>query len=356
MDIKDAKKALVGKVVTLSDYWGDGRGGSQDAIGEIKNVRLYGKNKTPIAEVVYPNGDEQQIRLDEIDDGKMKDSYKTPVTISDDKTKLDAIKNKIAGNSAKEKIASMEKTETKKTNDCNFKGMKLTEILDSLDDWEDDDWNNGELNDKLTDAIKSAIKKEGIDEKKFNEIAKKYQGLDLVYSDYTGDPEGDFAKLLKPLDDWEDEDWNDDKKNKKLSSDIKGLIMKHKMSESDFRKMAKKYQGLDLVYTDYVPKDSDLYKKYNSGASKDTGKKLEDSIISAISADKGGLDDSAKTKKKIKKIAAAVKDFVSKNPKVNLTSKDIDDILWLNDDVIEKRYGKLDGFKKLYDAIDAFYE
>ena len=96
MDIKDAKKALVGKVVTLVDYWPDGRGGSQDAIGEIKNVRLYGKNKTPIAEVVYPNGDEQMIRLDEIDDGKMKDSYKTPVTISDDKKKLDAIKNKIA--------------------------------------------------------------------------------------------------------------------------------------------------------------------------------------------------------------------------------------------------------------------
>lgn len=96
MDIKDAKKALVGKVVTLADYWPDGRGGSQDAIGEIKNVRLYGKNKTPIAEVVYPNGDEQMIRLDEIDDGKMKDSYKTSVTISDDEKKLDAIKNKIA--------------------------------------------------------------------------------------------------------------------------------------------------------------------------------------------------------------------------------------------------------------------
>ena len=266
MDIKDAEKALVGKVVTLSDYWGDGRGGSQDAIGEIKNVRLYGKNKTPIAEVVYPNGDEQQIRLDEIDDGKMKDSYKTPVTISDDKTKLDAIKNKIAGNSAKEKIASMEKTENKKTNDGNFNGMKFTEILDSLDEWEDDDWNNQELNEKLTEAIKGAIKKEGIDEKKFKEIAKKYQGLDLVYEDYTGDPEGDFAKLLNPLDDWSDDDWNDDKKNKKLSSDIKGLIMKHKMSESDFRKMAKKYQGLDLVYTDYVPKNSDLYKKYNGKA------------------------------------------------------------------------------------------
>lgn len=168
--------------------------------------------------------------------------------------------------SAKEKIASMEKTETKKTNDGNFKGMKFTEILDSLDEWEDDDWNNQELNEKLTEAIKGAIKKEGIDEKKFKEIAKKYQGLDLVYEDYTGDPDGDFAKLLNPLDDWSDDDWNDDKKNKKLSSDIKGLIMKHKMSESDFRKMAKKYQGLDLVYTDYVPKNSDLYKKYNGKA------------------------------------------------------------------------------------------
>lgn len=168
--------------------------------------------------------------------------------------------------SAKEKIASTEKTETKKTNDGNFKGMKFTEILDSLDEWEDDDWNNQELNEKLTEAIKGAIKKEGIDEKKFKEIAKKYQGLDLVYEDYTGEPESDFAKLLNPLDDWSDDDWNDKKKNDKLTSDIKGLIMKHKMSESDFRKMAKKYQGLDLVYTDYVPKNSDLYKKYNGKA------------------------------------------------------------------------------------------
>lgn len=94
MDIKDAKKALVGKVVTLKDYWPDGRGGSQDAIGEIKNVRLYGKDKLPIAEISYPNGDEQLIRLDEIDDGKMKDSYKTHITIGNDRTKLDAIKKK----------------------------------------------------------------------------------------------------------------------------------------------------------------------------------------------------------------------------------------------------------------------
>lgn len=164
------------------------------------------------------------------------------------------------------KKVAEKKSEPRKTNDGNFKGMKFTEILDSLDEWEDDDWNNQELNEKLTEAIKGAIKKEGIDEKKFKEIAKKYQGLDLVYEDYTGEPESDFAKLLNPLDDWTDDDWNNKKKNDKLTSDIKGLIMKHKMSESDFRKMAKKYQGLDLVYTDYVPKNSDLYKKYNGKA------------------------------------------------------------------------------------------
>ena len=107
MDIKDAKKALVGKVVTLKDYWPDGRGGSQDAVGEIKNVRLYGKDKLPIAQISYPNGDEQLIRLDEIDDGKMKDSYKTPISVGDDKTQLDAVKKKIANSNSdpRDKIA-----------------------------------------------------------------------------------------------------------------------------------------------------------------------------------------------------------------------------------------------------------
>lgn len=107
MDIKDAKKGLVGKVVTLKDYWPDGRGGTQDAIGEIKNVRLYGKDKLPIAQISYPNGDEQMIRLDEIDDGNLKDSYKTPISIGDDKTKLDSVKNKIANGKSdpRDKIA-----------------------------------------------------------------------------------------------------------------------------------------------------------------------------------------------------------------------------------------------------------
>lgn len=45
MDIKAAKKKLVGKNLTFNDYWSDGKGGSVDATGKITNVRLYGKNK-----------------------------------------------------------------------------------------------------------------------------------------------------------------------------------------------------------------------------------------------------------------------------------------------------------------------
>lgn len=159
----------------------------------------------------------------------------------------------------------------RKTNNGNFKGMKLTEILDSLDYWGDDDWNNQSLNEKLSVAISSAIKSEKIDEKKFNEIAKKYQGLDLVYTDYADLDDktkvkramSDFAKLLQPLDDWDDSDWNDKQKNIKLENDIKMVIRKNRLSEKQFKAIAKQYQGLDLVYTDFIPKNSSEYKKFN---------------------------------------------------------------------------------------------
>ena len=83
-----------------------------------------------------------------------------------------------------EAIKGSKKSAERKAAKGDFSGKKLTEILDGLDDWDDDDWNDQALNKKLDAAIKTAIKNEGIDEKKFKEIAKKYQGLDLVYEDY----------------------------------------------------------------------------------------------------------------------------------------------------------------------------
>lgn len=67
MDIKEAKKELVGKKITFKEYFFDGRGGYKDGEGEIKNVRLYGKEKQPIAEIDFPNGDSVTISLDQLD-------------------------------------------------------------------------------------------------------------------------------------------------------------------------------------------------------------------------------------------------------------------------------------------------
>ena len=70
MDIKEAKKKLVGKNLTLKDYWSDGRGKIVDATGKITNVRLYGKNKQPVALVDFENGDRATVSLKQIDEGK----------------------------------------------------------------------------------------------------------------------------------------------------------------------------------------------------------------------------------------------------------------------------------------------
>lgn len=67
MDINEAKKELVGKKITFKEYFSDGRGGYKDGEGEIKNVRLYGKGKQPIAEIDFPNGDGITISLDQLD-------------------------------------------------------------------------------------------------------------------------------------------------------------------------------------------------------------------------------------------------------------------------------------------------
>lgn len=67
MDIKESKKFLVGKKITFKEYFLDGRGSYKDGVGEIERVRLYGKEKQPIAEIGFPNGDEATISLDQLD-------------------------------------------------------------------------------------------------------------------------------------------------------------------------------------------------------------------------------------------------------------------------------------------------
>lgn len=71
MDIKEAKKELVGKKITFKEYFFDGVGSYKDAEGEIKKVRLSGREKRPIAEIVFHNGDGITISLEQLDKRKV---------------------------------------------------------------------------------------------------------------------------------------------------------------------------------------------------------------------------------------------------------------------------------------------
>lgn len=70
MDIKEARKELLGKKITFKEYFFDGVDSYKDAVGEIKQVRLYGKEKQPVLSADFPNGDSVQISLKQLDERK----------------------------------------------------------------------------------------------------------------------------------------------------------------------------------------------------------------------------------------------------------------------------------------------
>lgn len=70
MDIKEARKELLGKKITFKEYFFDGVDSYKDAVGEIKQVRLYGKEKQPVLSADFPNGDSIQISLKQLDERK----------------------------------------------------------------------------------------------------------------------------------------------------------------------------------------------------------------------------------------------------------------------------------------------
>ena len=70
MDIKEARKELLGKKITFKEYFFDGVDSYKDAVGEIKQVRLYGKEKQPVLSTDFPNGDSVQISLKQLDERK----------------------------------------------------------------------------------------------------------------------------------------------------------------------------------------------------------------------------------------------------------------------------------------------
>lgn len=141
----------------------------------------------------------------------------------------------------------------------NSAAGEMAEILDPLDDWEDDDWNDAEKNAELFSQIRSVISKYDMSEDEFRAIAKKYPGLDLVYTDYA--PHEKVVPIAKTkiraelnkFEDFDDDDWNDPEKQSNITDKLTFYIRHYNITEDEWNDIVKPYaEGLSgLPYSDF---------------------------------------------------------------------------------------------------------
>lgn len=141
----------------------------------------------------------------------------------------------------------------------NSATKELAAILDPLDSWGDDDWNDADKNAELFSQIRSVISKYDMSEQEFRDVAKKYQGLDLVYTDYAPhDKVVPIAKEkiraeLKKFDSFSDDDWNEPDKQQEITDKLTFYVRHYNITEDEWNEIVKPYaEGLSgLPYSDF---------------------------------------------------------------------------------------------------------
>lgn len=166
--------------------------------------------------------------------------------------------------SAEVKASAKKEMENRKSSGESKKGVnsaekELTSLLDPLNDWGDDDWNDSDKNAELFSQIRSVIDKYDMSEDEFRSVAKKYQGLDLVYTDYA--PHDKIVPIakekirteLRKFDEFEDDDWNDSDKQNAITNKLTFYIRHYNIDEKEWNEIVKPYaDGLSgLPYEDF---------------------------------------------------------------------------------------------------------
>jgi hypothetical protein len=166
--------------------------------------------------------------------------------------------------SAEVKASAKKEMENRKASGESKKGVnsaekELTSLLDPLNDWGDDDWNDSDKNAELFSQIRSVIDKYDMSEDEFRSVAKKYQGLDLVYTDYA--PHDKIVPIakekirteLRKFDEFEDDDWNDPDKQNAITNKLTFYIRHYNIDEKEWNEIVKPYaDGLSgLPYEDF---------------------------------------------------------------------------------------------------------
>lgn len=93
------------------------------------------------------------------------------------------------------------------------------------------------------------------EEKTTKKVVNKEQPTQKKQKEDTKDPiesaAAEFDSIVNKTDEWDDDDWFDDKKQNKLISDLKAVVKKYKLSEKDFKTAWGHHAyGLDISYDD----------------------------------------------------------------------------------------------------------
>lgn len=175
MDIKEAKKELVGKKITFKEYFFDGIDSYKDAEGEIKKVRLYGKEKQPIAEIDFPNGDGITISLEQLDK-RQAAQFKIEFNDSKPEDSKPEAKEEESSEEAKESYTRVKFDDVPNSGKVNLKKYLSEKVRKGVDE----KWSN--IKNFPTDNLKKMEKGLVNDLNKNFEAIKKSQRAELLYS------------------------------------------------------------------------------------------------------------------------------------------------------------------------------
>lgn len=172
MDIKEARKELLGKKITFKEYFFDGVDSYKDAVGEIKQVRLYGKEKQPVLAAEFPNGDSIQISLKQLDECKAL----TYEIVFDEKVSEEKPDKKETSNEEAEVYTRIKFEDVPNSGKINLKKYLSEKVRKGVDE----KWSN--IKNISTENLKKMEKGLVNDLNKNFEAIKKSQRAELLYS------------------------------------------------------------------------------------------------------------------------------------------------------------------------------
>ena len=335
------------------DSWDDFQKYGED--GPDDYDKIWKKCVNAIPNSAFEKDDDKAAKKDEIIKKLKQNATESKEAI---KAKSSRLKRMLEDGANKDDSMFMSK------NESYFKDVLEKHGFDSWDDFEewgadgaDGDWDKYEkifktcFNKIPADKFSETKKSSEIDEshgEKLIDNALQQMGYD------SGHKFEDRSVYAKQLSDWVNEFASKNDKTPSemydwLNDNMETLYNLDDMDTDELDEYSD-FEGWDEL-NDIINEMSDAFENPDKEEAD-----FEKTFLGALKSDMGELDNSRKGKAAQKKLVELARDFVSKNPDLNLTAEDWQDIIGGDVDESDEKYGKLKGFRKLSNALERFYD